>query len=135
MIGTPKTIDAQDNLTLHVQIDKISMIDLSEGKDSIITRYKSLSEDTTHYVKNYKNLKYGNRGIWIKYERGVSKDDVLEMNMDQMPGFKISWHFSGNIEKKINYFGGESGGVLNRWFVRKWFYLNIYLNKKLDTFQ
>ena len=124
MIQIPKTINAQDHLTLHLQIDKISMKDLSNGEDKITTVYKSLSEDTTHFVKNYTDLKYGNRGIWIKYERKVLKDDVLEMNMDQMPGFKISWYFNGNIEKKINYFGGENGGELNRWFVRKWFYLN-----------
>ena len=124
MIQIPKTINAQDHLTLHLQIDKISMKDLSNGEDKISTVYKSLSEDTTHFVKKYTDLKYGNRGIWIKYERKVLKDDVLEMNMDQMPGFKISWYFTGNIEKKINYFGGENGGELNRWFVRKWFYLN-----------
>ena len=135
-IRIPKTINAQDLLTLHVQIDKISMKDLSKGTDKITAAYKSLSEDTTHFVKNYTNLKYGDGDIWIKHERRVSKDDVLEMNMDQMPGFKISWRFTGNIEKKINYFGGETGGELNRWFVRNWFYLNIqkFTFQRLITF-
>ena len=88
------------NATLHLQIEKISMKPLATGTEDIfimrVHDYQGreiLDKDIIHVNRNYTPP---GPHVTIKLERKVTNLDVRKMKIHQMPGFKLSWFYSGN---------------------------------------
>ena len=91
----PQNYVGNENVTFHIVIEKRSMKDLSSGYDKF--RYNGLEFDTelNTFAKNYTPPP-----TWIPLmitKRKVSKVDIENLNMKVMPGFNITWYYSGNF--------------------------------------
>ena len=60
----------------------------------------------------------------VYLERKVSKNDISEMNIEIMPGFKLTWFYAGHAQKIEPRYKDYP---YNKQFVRKRFYNNIHL--------
>ena len=91
-------INEDDNTTLHIDFEKISLTYLSSG-------YDELSLQTNTYLLGWKketilDERFGTKNYTppisrvINFRRKVIKEDVRRQKLDQVPGFKISWHYS-----------------------------------------
>jgi len=92
-IGVPNgdNIFSNRNITLHVQIEKVSIKE--SGSDRLLFNYAEYNPD----IKNIKKIynpppKYGPTAQVI---RRVLAEDVGKMNMKLMPGFNITWFYTG----------------------------------------
>ena len=104
----PKSIISNLNVTLHFEIEKVSMKDLSTGTDlfSVSERIFSgrngeIDEDIKYMTKNFTPPGatdiWGNvrDESWILLTRSVTMHDVKKQNLDLMPGFRLTWYYSG----------------------------------------
>ena len=84
----------ESNVTLHIKIAKISMKDLS-GMDILVVddRYYPGPEvkNTSYNITEF----FGESFVPTKLERDVSLEDVKRQRLVQMPGFKVTWYYSG----------------------------------------
>ena len=92
----PRISSRKINVTLHVDIEKISLKDLSGGYDKFDYDYKGdIDEDTTKMKRKYHlNLSY-KRHILTRLRRSVSLEDVKRQKLDAMPGFRLNWYYIG----------------------------------------
>ena len=69
-----------------------------------------LNEDINHISKNYSPP--GSIGKSIRLARGVSLEDVRNQNLKLMPGFRLTWHYSGMdfYQPEPEYFGDGNTG-------------------------
>ena len=90
------------NVTLHVEIQRVAMTELTRGKDRITFNYQQL--ETKSYVrKNYRPpLEEETQKMHhhISLSRSVIKKDKENQNLDTMPGFNLTWYYSG-IDNEI----------------------------------
>ena len=97
----PRSIRYSENVTLHFKLEKLSLPVLG-GYDEFV-----ISDDSTDKVFVAKKLKIidksytppvskGLKGIqWIDTRREVSDREIAEANLKLMPGFKLSWYYTG----------------------------------------
>ena len=98
---TPENARGNENVTFHMEIDKISMKDLSTGKEVSYLGPRQLMSEETEIVKNYTPPEMGR----ILFFRKVSRDDIKVMNLELMPGMKVSWYYTGmEVEPKSYWF-------------------------------
>ena len=109
------------NVTLHFEIDDISMTDLSTGDDKFIytelknkNKLESLEAGISHIFKNY--TPPGRPAM--EHTRDVIFEDVKKQYLDLMPGIKVAWYYSG---KKVTEHPYYSDNVLTKCFVRNCF--------------
>ena len=100
-LWTPEIVWDNPNVTLHLDLEKVSFLELSE-KDS----YEEVSvygfmippEMTTF---NYTSRKGSGPGNYRNptFEVGLERNIVLEnldlMNQEKMPGFRLKWYYTG----------------------------------------
>ena len=130
-IVPPESIKLNSNVSLFFKIDKISMKDLSAGNDifsiydSGISAYQSdkmqINEETNNIVKNYTppvTVDFWGKELenpWITLERTVAMHDVRKQNLKLMPGFQISWYYTGiEVEPPAEYRNDRNKIVLTR---------------------
>ena len=99
-VAPPENIQKNRNVTLHIKIEKLSIKDLYKGirysdkdKDEVKVNYVTIDSDLTIVQKNYSPPGSGKD---IILERKLNKTDLS--NLTEMPGFKVSWYYSGDQE-------------------------------------
>ena len=81
---------APPNVTLNLDVEKVSLTDLSSGYDDLLVAGTRV--DTTHRTFNY--TRTGRHFYEINLERDVILMDVKKQKLDLMPGFRLTWHYS-----------------------------------------
>ena len=102
-IYPPASVKKDPNVTLHLDVEKVSMEDLSSGEDKLSV--DSSIVKTPHMSFNFSppTGKYGGR-YSIILNRDVLLADVRKQKLDLMPGFRISWRYSGmEVESEVKY--------------------------------
>ena len=116
-IYPPESVKDNGNATLHLQFQRISLKTLESGKEQFVIGYDH--ESIGDGILNYRNFTPPgtgyNRAREIILDRLVPHDEVKKMWMylDLMPGFNVSWFYSGvdievdakySTEKRTKYF-------------------------------
>ena len=105
-VNSPEKVKKNENVTLHFCIEKISMKDISRGEDRLeVLNEDKIDVDVRQITKSF-SPPGDFKGIYLK--RKVSMHDVRKQTLDQMPGFRFSWYFSG-IQKKNDSAGSDFG--------------------------
>ena len=130
---------------MHLEIDKISLEDLTASsftgfagvsfkrkiKDVFKINDPSLgpkeyNADILHINKNYTPPVKGPKpksNLFISLSRVVTSEDLTKMELSTMPGFRLTWYYSGmEVKPEVQY--------ENLQFVRL---VNILLTTNLDT--
>ena len=98
-------IISNENITLHVEIEKVSIKE--SGSDRLLFNYAEYNADIKNITKVYNPPpKYGPSAQVI---RRVLPEDVRKMNMKLMPGFNITWYYTGSgLVEEEAYFQKET---------------------------
>ena len=108
----PASVRNNTNVTLHLDFERVLMKDLSTGQDE-------LSVDSTIVETPYKSFKYSPPAehYCIELRRYIITADVTKQKLSNMPGFKVTWHFSGmEVEPVARYYNDTK----NMAFVRNY---------------
>ena len=118
-IYPPESARYNPNVTLHFKIEKISMKDLSTGKDELLLDDRILDSDTIHTGKNFTPPE--DEYYVIGLQRKVTLPDIKRQDLKLMPGFRFAWHYSGAEVEPVNkyYDSLEFRYDITRNFVRK----------------
>ena len=88
----PPSKNAEDHdVTLHINIESVS----ESGIDRSFFQLIQLDAHEQNVTKVFSPPYYTKE---FKLQRKVSQSDVSSMHMKLMPGFKIDWFYSGNVE-------------------------------------
>ena len=120
-IRRPEYVKLDENVTLHYQVEKISMtvFDVTdETYDRIIIR--GLGNVATDITNAYKNFTPPGSNAWeyqsdMTLVRVMSSEQVEKQRLDLMPGFRFSWWYTGAEVKPCNEYKDDD---MNRHFVR-----------------
>ena len=94
IVQPPESIWNNKNVTLHLKIEKVSMTGLaSDSWDRVRIEYTDLDSGLTTANKNFTPPGY--EGREIRLTRDVTSDEIETQKLDVMPGFRISWWYSG----------------------------------------
>ena len=95
----------------------INLIELS--LKYIIAKYR-LTDDYANSMISYdkrtnikKDYKSPSTRTWLRLERLSTRDDVKKQKLQKMPGFRISWYYTGpqvEPEAYLNTRGGQGSG-------------------------
>ena len=101
-VWPPESVRENENVTLHFKVEKVSMPGLSGvNQDRVsIKGYSSIGADQTVVHTNF-TPPGGTEGYdrtygFIRLYRRVSSMDVGQIKLDQMPGFRFSWRYTGS---------------------------------------
>ena len=109
-IGVPTSIGEDYGVTMHLQIEMISIED--SGLDQYILNSKILdTKNTQTFTRAFTPPKYVTE---LRVQRKVPKDYVKTLNLKSMPGFKIKWSFTGYDYPQAHY----SSSYNTRFFTR-----------------
>ena len=125
-ICPPKSAYNKSDVTLNFKVEKRSIMGLSSGWDQVtivdteldnedqIEDYFSFTPPGDIYSYLYLDT-YTCRNL--RFWREVSQDDVEDQDMDLMPGFKLSWWYTGlESGPESNYH--EEENPLSKQFIR-----------------
>ena len=99
----PASVRNNTNVTLHLDIEKVSLEDLSSGQDRLRVDGTTIME--THRTYNFTppTGRYGRHDISLS--RYVLQADIRKQKLNVMPGFRVSWHYSGiEVEPEAKYY-------------------------------
>ena len=113
LINVPKSTNAQEKDTFHLEIEKVTIKEFSE-KDQIKVDDLPLDPDLENVTKTFET---GNHNIDIV--RGIYKNDWNFVKLDMMPGFRLKWYHNENITSTSKY----ENKTLTKLFVR---YYKLY---------
>ena len=80
------------NVTLHLHVEKVSLENLSSGEDTLYV--EGTLVETSYRSFNYTPSSY-RYDITITIIRRVHPADLRKQKLSMMPGFRITWHYSG----------------------------------------
>ena len=98
-----------DNVTLNINLEKNSMTNLPSGHDRFMVFDKGftyLDPEETQYNRKYSPPNQDLPIFFRPYAivRDVNPDLLSNQNMESMPGFNLSWHYSGVQVQQANMF-------------------------------
>ena len=112
-ISPPDSARNNPNVTLHLDIEKVSLTDLSSGEDTLILAYMGTTVEKSHTIFNITPIYVSS--YMVRLFRNVLSSDMRKQKMRQMPGFKLSWHYSGTEVKSQAKYANDAR---NKAFVR-----------------
>ena len=83
------------NTTLHIEVEKISMIGLTNGKE-VYTVNSRYTLDANKVDMHSKFTPPGNN--WYSFDlnrKDLSAEDIRNLDLKQMPGFRFRWYHTG----------------------------------------
>ena len=95
----PDSIISNPNALIHFTIEKVTMQNLKRGRDNLFVGglnfndYNEFKAISKPYTKEYLNEKCQCYIIYL--DRKVSREDIVNIKTDQMPGWNISWYYTG----------------------------------------
>ena len=89
------------NCQLQYYVQKLSIKDASNGEDkfSVLGYLESVSEFIDTDIRNFSKILSPPKYQKFSLERRISGYELMKANLDMMPGFKISWHYSGSQQQ------------------------------------
>ena len=91
------------NATLHLDVKKESMKDLLIGEDKLLVEETRV--ETSHQTFNYSPPTGGDYPYYnIVLKREVILADLRKQQLIQMPGFQVTWHYSGMEVESLAYY-------------------------------
>ena len=113
-VYTPASVRNNANVTLHIEVEKVSLGYLSSGGDRLRVGDTPLFD--THRTFNFTPPTHDY--YYIQLSREVLPADVRKQKLDMMPGYRVSWHYSSTeVEPEAKYYNDTS----TRAFVRNHF--------------
>ena len=121
----PPTIIIDDkNVTLHLEIKKVLLNELSSGYDLLFLGSDLIHDDTESITMNYTppiSIGYP-YSVDLSFARQLEIEELMKIARSVMPGFKLSWYYTHlNSEEKIEsedyYMKREK---LSKIFSRNW---------------
>ena len=97
-VWPPESVNNNPNVTLHFEIEKVSIKDVSTGKDNFIVskiggfEIEYIDADITHKNMNYTPPESDKS---IALQRKVLMSDLKIQKLERMPGFRFSWYYFG----------------------------------------
>ena len=95
-----ESLAGYENITLHIKVEKNSIKDLSSGHDKFTFDFKQVDAEVKTFAKNFTPPPLG--FFRVDYDRAISKEDVRKLSLSHMPGFKITWHYTDNLGRKLD---------------------------------
>ena len=110
-IYPPDSVRFNQNVTLSIQIEKISMKNLVHGKETMkLYKYNEndyISTEERYVAKNYTPPGYGSKWTHERsftLSREIFAEDLKIQKLHIMPGFKITWQYIGiEVEPQSKY--------------------------------
>ena len=62
---------------------------------------KDIDTDLTHWSKN---ITAPGSTYYIKLDRKVSQDEIRNMKLDKMPGFRFTWNYDKQAQPEAKYY-------------------------------
>ena len=91
-VYSPENVEYDENVTLHFHLDKISLNGLSTNEEKFSNSELGVLPPDKIIRKAYSPPKYA-RSILLT--RKVSPVDVRNQKLNLMPGFNLTWYYSG----------------------------------------
>ncbi len=110
----PWIIRKNETVTLHFKVDRVSMTGLAKkSKDTVYgSGFDYIDADTTTAYTNFTPPSYNQM---FQLMRDVSSEEVETQKLDLMPGFRLSWWYSGAKVTPDNTYKNEE---VTKQFVR-----------------
>ena len=90
IINPPDNFLLDENITLHLKLQMVAMAGHGIETMHIMPDLYNL-EPTDVYLKVSPPVTHT-----FQFQRDILSEDLSQVRMDIMPGFKISWHYTGN---------------------------------------
>ena len=121
-LKTHNSVGFNPNLTLHMKIYKITMGEFSSdtGEDEFVFKQPShgiFLTDKNVFVKNFTPPDDGMGEPIVSLNRAVTLEDVNKQTLETMPGFKLTWYFSGMPVEDHIYSSSFATRAFVRYFV------------------
>ena len=110
------------NVTLHFEYDNIALKDLMTGSERFDADYMEILGE--YMMKNYTPPlpSPATDRYYYRLVRNVKVEDIESQELDTMPGFKITWYYSGvEVDPMAKYSNAE----ITKAFVRKGYIIII----------
>ena len=92
----PESVRNNTNVTLHFKLEKHTITGLPKGMhDNIMVETKSLDEGLTSVTLNFTPPAGAGNARFMRLARYIPYEIVRVNEMKLMPGFRLSWHYSG----------------------------------------
>ena len=91
----PESVQNNDNVTLHLSVEKVSMTELLRDNEDTINFSWGDTLDTDQTTA-YENYRPPGLGATVQLTRYVSSEDVDSQKLNVMPGFRLRcWWYTG----------------------------------------
>ncbi len=90
VINPPENFLLDENITLHIQLEVVSIAGHAEESIFIFPGFKLL-ELKDAYFNVSPPVKH-----MIQFKREIELEDLTKVRMDVMPGFRLRWHYTSN---------------------------------------
>ena len=96
---------------LNFKINKISV----EGVTTSFAQ-KNIDPDLNYFFKNYAVPKLGKaKTIWIEHGRSMTQKDIIGIQIEKMPGFKLRWSYDKEVIQTSTWLEKSSNLDFIRW--------------------
>ena len=103
-IHPPSSIQYNSNITLHFDIEKICMENLASGFDNFYMYHRLYTYSFTDQQYISKNFTPPGGYTSVRLARRVTPQEVRKQKLNLMPGFRLTWHYSGmEVEPEAKY--------------------------------
>ena len=90
----PEKDSNSNNVTLHFNLEKLSMTGLSTGYDNTGMDSDTIEAELTSIFSNFTPPGASNRSIFLS-RSNINEEDVRNSELEAMPGFRLSWYYTG----------------------------------------
>ena len=87
--------DYADEVTLHFEIEKLTMKDLKSGMDKFFIYTDFINDDITNLSRSFTPPENYQE---VSLQRKVSAEDLRKRKLKLMPGFRVKWFYKGTVE-------------------------------------
>ena len=93
----PVSVRNNPDVTLHFKLEKVSMTGMSVGWDNVVVEGDNLDAGLSSVTYDFNPpAKEGEDKRWIALTRKfITEEDLKTMDIEAMPGFKLSWYYTG----------------------------------------
>ena len=124
-------VKSNTNVTLSLNVEKVSFKDLSSGKDQL--HVQDIKMETSH--RNY-NFSPPSGDQWThRYYAGLNREvlvaDITKQKLKLMPGFKVTWNYSNMEVEEVAKYGNDEA---TKAFIRNCSNIQNFLSFKAYSF-
>ena len=94
IVNVPTCVVGDNNVTFMFDVSKRTMKDVNDN-DKMQVEYMNMAADQTHKSLN---ITAPSASYYFRLDRKVSQDDITNMKLDRMPGFRLSWKYDREIQ-------------------------------------